>query len=374
MKFLLATLEYFPFKGGVANYYTNLVYYWPKAGEIFVLNNNNNELMCRRGFLKWRKSINALNNFINRNNIDHVIIGQVLPLGSAMYILSKFKKIDYSIVLHGMDLSLAIKNPWKKIITRLILERAKKIIIPNHYTAKMCARFLSRDKLDFLDKIKVVNPGVKDFSDFNKGEESELRAKSIRENNNLSDSLLLFSLGRLVKRKGVDKVISALRLIYQKYPDINLEYIVAGKGPDEEYLKDLVRTELGDKFCHKVKFVGELSEKEKWSLFSMIDIFVMPARNIAGDFEGFGIVYLEANLCGKVVIAGNSGGVPDAVENNINGLLVDPENEEEIAQAIIELCADKNRREKLGEQGRQRALIKFNWKHQVENIFDFLNK
>lgn len=106
----------------------------------------------------------------------------------------------------------------------------------------------------------------------------------------------------------------------------------------------------------------------------MIDIFVMPARNIAGDFEGFGIVYLEANLCGKVVIAGNSGGVPDAVENNINGLLVDPENEEEIAQAIIELCADKNRREKLGEQGRQRALIKFNWKHQVENIFDFLNK
>jgi phosphatidyl-myo-inositol dimannoside synthase len=374
MKFLLTTLEYFPFKGGVSNYYTNLVYYWPKAGQIFVLNNNSNELLCRHGFLKWRKAIFAIKNFVLKNEIDHVIIGHVLPLGTAMFIVSKIIKIKYSVVLHGMDLSLATRNRWKRFITRLILERADKIITPNHYTAKMCAKFLSREKLDFMDKIKVVNPGVKDFSDFNQGEESELRAQSIRENNNLGDSLLLFSLGRLVKRKGVDKVILALKLIYQKYPDINLEYIIAGKGPDEEYLKQLVKTELGDKFSNKVKFVGEISEKEKWSLFSMIDIFIMPARNISGDFEGFGIVYLEANLCGKAVIAGNSGGVPDAVQNNVNGLLVDPENEEEIAQAILKLCSDKQWREKLGDQGRQRALIKFTWKNQVESFFDFLNK
>jgi len=83
---------------------------------------------------------------------------------------------------------------------------------------------------------------------------------------------------------------------------------------------------------------------------------------------------LEANLCGKAVIAGNSGGVPDAVENNVNGLLVDSENEEEIAQAILKLCSDRQWREKLGDQGRQRALIKFTWKNQVESFFDFLNK
>jgi phosphatidylinositol alpha-1,6-mannosyltransferase len=92
------------------------------------------------------------------------------------------------------------------------------------------------------------------------------------------------------------------------------------------------------------------------------------------DFEGFGIVYLEANLCGKPVIAGRSGGVPDAVENNVNGLLVNPESEEEIAQAILKLYESKELRETLGEQGRQRALIKFNWKNQIESFFDFLNR
>lgn len=169
-------------------------------------------------------------------------------------------------------------------------------------------------------------------------------------------------------------VIKALRIIFQKNPEINLQYIIAGKGPDEEYLKNLAYLELGDKFSDRVKFIGEISEKEKWSLFSSTDIFIMPARNIAGDFEGFGIVYLEANLCAKPVVAGNSGGVPDAVEHGVNGLLVNPEDDLEIAQAILKLTNEKNLREKLGQQGRQRALIKFNWKNQVKNMFDFLNK
>lgn len=374
MKFLIATLEYFPFKGGIANYYTNLVYYWPKSSQIFVLNNNNKELMCSHGPFHWRKAIFTLNKFISKNEIDHVIVGHVLPLGTAMYLVSKFKKTKYSVVLHGMDFAFATKNQWKRFLTRRILNKAEKIIIPNLYTAKLCARFLSKNESDFIDKIKVVNPGIKDFSEFNHENKNEVNIFDVEENNITKDKILLFSLGRLVKRKGVDMVIKALRLVFQKQPDINLEYLVAGKGPDEQYLKSLAQLELGDKFSDKVKFIGEISEKEKWSLFSATDIFIMPARNISGDFEGFGIVYLEANLCGKAVIAGNSGGVPDAVENNVNGLVVNPEDETEIAQAILKLCSNQELREKLGQQGRQRALIKFNWKNQVENIFDFLSK
>lgn len=371
MNFLLVTLEYFPFKGGVASYYTNLVYYWPKESRIFVLNNNNKELISGSGFLRWRKSISAIKKSVKRNNIDHVIIGHILPLGSAMFILSKFKKIPYSVVLHGMDLSLAIKNPWKRFISRLILKRAEKIIIPNNYTAHLCAQFLSKGKLDSLDKIKVVNPGVKDFIVSAKKEEVPMR--DIKNKNDLGDTFLLFSLGRLVKRKGVDKTILALKILWQKYPEINLKYVVAGKGPDEKYLKDLAQSELGA-LVSRVEFTGELSEAEKDFLFSAADVFIMPARNLAGDFEGFGIVYLEANLYNKAVIAGNSGGVSDAVEDSVNGLLVDPENEEEIAQAIIDLYFDKEKRERLGEQGRQRALIKFNWPNQAKSFFDFLNK
>lgn len=111
-------------------------------------------------------------------------------------------------------------------------------------------------------------------------------------------------------------------------------------------------------------------EKNLWH--SLCDIFVMPARNIAGDFEGFGIVYLEANLAGKPVIAGRSGGVSDAVIDGLNGLLVDPENVNDLSKKIIRLALDHELRQKLGEQGRERALREFNWQKQTEKIYNII--
>jgi phosphatidyl-myo-inositol dimannoside synthase len=363
MKFLLTTLEYFPFKGGIANYYTNLTYYWPKSSELFILNNNNNELLFRRGIFRWRKAMLKLYHHIKKNKIDHVIVGHILPLGIVVFIISKFLKIKYSVILHGMDLSYATKNRRKRFISRLILKSSDKIIAANSYTAILCSNFLKSGH-----KITVVNPGVKDFSDF-----SEEKNMEIREKNNLNGHKILFSLGRLVKRKGFDNTILAIKKILEEQPSYDLLYLIAGKGPEEKYLKDLVEKELGDKFKDHVKFIGEISEGEKWSLFSLCDVFIMPSRNISGDFEGFGIVYLEANLAKKAVIAGNSGGVSDAVENNVNGLLIDPENINEISQAILNLLNNESLRNKLGERGRQRALDNFNWRNKINDIYNFLN-
>lgn len=95
----------------------------------------------------------------------------------------------------------------------------------------------------------------------------------------------------------------------------------------------------------------------------------MPARSINGDFEGFGIVYLEANLYGKPVIAGCSGGVSDAVINNKTGLLVNPENISEIAKAIKELIGNPEKRINLGKFGRERAINDFSWATQIKNLY-----
>lgn len=366
MKFLLITLEYFPFKGGVANYYTNLVYYWPKNSQLFVLNNNNNELLKRRGFFKWIRGVFGLFDFIKKNDIDHVIVGHILPLGIAMFIVSKILKTKYSVFIHGMDFSYATKNYWKKSISRLILKRADKIISANSYTADLCLKFLGDD---FKNKIGIINPGAKDFSNFN-----DEKIKEVKEKNYLNNHQILFSLGRLVKRKGFDYVIMAMQNILQKNPDYNLLYIIAGKGPDLDYLKNLAFSKLGKDWEQYIKFIGEISESEKWALLSLCDIFIMPSRNINGDFEGFGIVYLEANLAKKPVIAGRSGGVIDAVKNGVNGILVDPENIEEISEAILYLLKNEELKNKLGEQGRIRVLQDFNWKKQIENIYLFLTQ
>ena len=126
------------------------------------------------------------------------------------------------------------------------------------------------------------------------------------------------------------------------------------------------------KFLKKIIFLGELREDEKWNWLHLSDIFIMPAREIDGDFEGFGIVYLEANLCGKPVIAGQAGGVSDAVLDNSTGLLVNPESSEEISQAIVKLVADPNLRDDLGRQGKERAQTEFNWEKQLEKLLKLI--
>ena len=100
----------------------------------------------------------------------------------------------------------------------------------------------------------------------------------------------------------------------------------------------------------------------------------MAARNINGDFEGFGIVYLEANMHKLPVVAGASGGVNDAVLDGVNGLLVDPVNTCEIKNAIIKLAQNKNLRQRLGNQGYERAIKEFKWEKQILMFYNLLLK
>ncbi|PKM91347.1 hypothetical protein CVU82_01995 [Candidatus Falkowbacteria bacterium HGW-Falkowbacteria-1] len=363
MKFLLFTLEYFPFKGGVANYYTNLVYYWPKSSDILVLDNNNNQLIRKKGILRWLPGFFSFYRFVKKNKIKHVLVGHILPLGIIVFILADILKIKYTVFLHGMDFSLALRNKWKRFLTKLILRKAEKIVCANSEVFKMLNKFLDQE-----GKCVVVNPGAKDFNFRSLEKEQELKTKY-----KLDNKKILFSLGRLVKRKGFDYVILAFKELIKSGND-DLVYVISGKGPDEEYIKEIARKNIGQIWSDKIIFTGEITEEEKWTFLSLSDIFIMPARNISGDFEGFGIVYLEANLASKAVIAGNSGGVSDAVLDGVNGLLVNPESEEDIARAIRKLSDNKALREKLGQRGRQRVLRDFDWIKQVDKIYQFLTK
>jgi len=105
----------------------------------------------------------------------------------------------------------------------------------------------------------------------------------------------------------------------------------------------------------------------------LCDVFIMPARNENGDYEGFGIVYLEANVMGKPVIAGRSGGVEEAVINNYNGLLVDPLDPKDIAAKIIALMNNPDWRAKLGAQGRYRAIEECSWDSRAKRIYELIS-
>ncbi|MFZ4632352.1 MAG: glycosyltransferase family 4 protein [Patescibacteria group bacterium] len=359
MKTLLFTLEYPPFHGGVANYYGNMAKYWPIEEKLVVLDNGKHELLNNKWPLSWLLAFPLLKRRLIKEKIDYLLVGQILPLGTLAYIVSWLVPIKYGVFLHGMDLALALRSPRKRFLSKLILNRADKIISANSYVKEKLVEFIP--ELEY--KTKIVNPGIEGGVPY----VNPIEITEIRNTYNLEGKTILFSLGRLVKRKGVDNVIKAINEMPEELSH-NLIYFIAGEGAREQYLKDLIPL----KYLKKIIFLGSLTESEKWAWLKLSDIFLMPSRDIAGDFEGFGIVYLEANLCGKPVIAGNSGGVKDAVVNEVTGLLVDPENIGDIGAAIIRLVNDKNICEKLGEQGRERAIKDFNWEKQALSISEFI--
>ena len=356
MKTLLFTLEYPPTVGGVANYYENFVKNWPKREDVVVLDNNDGKLIKNYLYPKWLLAFYRLRKTIKKEKIEHIIVGHILPLGTVTYFLTKFFKIPYSVVLHGMDFAYTQKTKRKKKISKKILIKAKNIICANSFTASLVKNIL-KDK----DKVYIVNPGIDIYVAHNTQHITQIRKKY-----NLEGKIVLFSLGRLVKRKGFDTVLETLPEAQKSVP--NLVYVIAGEGPDKVYLKEKSRG------VNNVIFLGKINDNDKWAWLKNCDIFIMPTRNIEGDFEGFGIVYLEASLMRKPIIAGKSGGVEDAVKNSYSGILVDPGNKSRLTEVIVRLAQDQELRQKLGEQGRERAINEFNWQKKAEKFYNIINK
>lgn len=358
MKILLATLEYPPFKGGVANYYYNLVKYWPKKEEIQVVDNNQGQLMFKYGPFSWLKSFFVFFKKINNKEINYLIVGHILPLGTVAMLLSFIKPLKYAIIIHGLDFSKPLTNRRKRWLIKIILKRSDKIICANSYVLSLVKNFYPK----ISGKLGLVNPGIDSVAPEIKNSQIE----AIKEKYNLKNSFVLFSLGRLVRRKGFDLVIKAVNEISS---DNNLQYFIAGTGPDKAYLQSLVKNNQ-DKAS--IYFLDNLTEEEKWAWMKIMNVFIMPARKIGVDFEGFGIVYLEANLLKKPVIAGDSGGVKDAVAHKVNGLMVNPENAEEIKLAILKLKNNPDLSYDLGEKGCKR-LENFSWHKQAQLFYKMIN-
>jgi phosphatidylinositol alpha-1,6-mannosyltransferase len=123
----------------------------------------------------------------------------------------------------------------------------------------------------------------------------------------------------------------------------------------------------------RVRFLGRLADGETYREMAKCDVFVMPCRLLKERFgeEGFGIVFLEAAALGKPVVAGRSGGAPEAVVDGDTGILVDPESVVSLAQALERLILDGDLRGRLGAAGLLRVRKSFQWTNRVD---DFLSR
>ena len=196
--------------------------------------------------------------------------------------------------------------------------------------------------------IHVVSPGVDEPAD---PAACARRAAELARELELDGKLVLLTVARLERSKGVDLVLESLGALTRSVS--GLRYVVVGDGSERGRLQDQART-LGIE--RLVTFTGPVDETSKLALYSLCDVYVMPSRLVPGRFwEGFGIALLEAAMFGKPAVGGRVGGTADAVDDEVTGLLVDTSDARGTHEALSRLIADEGLRARLGAAGRRRV-------------------
>src|SRR3989339_113412 len=369
---MLVTLDFPPMVGGVASYWANLARLMP-SDRFFVLAEEGdssldfdvnqsfliyrqNLISCRRWLWpRWLPLLWAMYRLARMKQIQRFIVAHVLPTGTAALILKKILRIPYNVSIHGLDVAWAQRSKRKKWLTKIIFKNAESVIVNSDFT---------RQRLQSLchiapDKIHLVYP----CPNMIVAPAAANREEFLRKYN-LENKKFILTVGRLIERKGQDKVIESLPRVMRAVADVI--YLVVGRGPKLDSLRARVK-EL--KLEKQVRFFTDILDSELPAFYQNAEFFIMPSRQLDdGDVEGFGIVYLEANHYGLPVIAGRSGGAGEAVEHGINGLLVDPLSVNDIAQAVMSLLTNPTRSREFGECGRRRLAERFTWPEQAREL------
>ncbi len=275
---------------------------------------------------------------VHRENIKVICIGE-LESASWIGIWAKrwlgCKVINY---IHGEEITSDVPYRFFKNRRQKYLHAADAVIAVSDFTRQALITQMGVNP----DKITLIKNGVNLDAFYIKEKRQDLLDRY-----QLNGKKIILSVGRLVARKGFDHTIKALPEILEQCP--NAMYLLIGAGEQQQELEQLTQ-EYGVK--EHVIFAGKVSEDELTDHYNLCDVFVMPNRELANhDTEGFGLVFLEANACGKAVVGGRAGGAVEAVRDGQNGLLVNGDNIEEISQAISRILTDDELREKIEYQG-----------------------
>jgi phosphatidylinositol alpha-1,6-mannosyltransferase len=250
------------------------------------------------------------------------------------------------IYAHGEELTTWGRGGKYKAM-RFALRHADRVIANSEFT---------RDELIKMDvnpaRITLIYPGV-DVARFRPG----LAFADLRESIGAgAGSKLILSVGRLSRRKGFDRVIQSLPALVEAGLDVH--YALIGIGEDQDYLLGLAR-EHG--VAARVHLIGHVSADDLPRWYNACDVFAMPNREINGDTEGFGMVFIEAAACGKPALAGRAGGTGAAVQDGVTGVRVDGTQAATVARALHHLLQSAAVSAAMGQAGLARVLNDFSW-------------
>lgn len=285
---------------------------------------------------------------IEEQHIDTVWFGAAAPLA---LLAPRARQAGATRVLastHGHEVGWSML-PVARSVLRSIGDHTDVVTFVSRYTrSRFAPAFGPNAALEYLP------PGV----DSDRFRPDPAARAELRRRYRLGERPTVVCVSRLVPRKGQDMLIKALPSIRRRVDGAAL--VIVGGGPYLETLRKLTREyEVED----HVTFTGGVPGDELPAHHAMADVFAMPCRTRGAgmDVEGLGIVFLEASAAGIPVVAGDSGGAPEAVQHNKTGLVIDGNSVEEVGEAVTELLTDRDRAAAMGAAGREWVRTQWRW-------------
>jgi phosphatidylinositol alpha-1,6-mannosyltransferase len=283
-----------------------------------------------------------------------IFAGRVLPEGLVGWGIARLSGRPVLVYAHGEELTNWGRGR-KFALMCFVFRHADAVLSNSDFTRDTLTGLLGVDP----GRICVVYPTV-DEHRFRPG----LAGEDLRASVGVAPGQrLILSVGRLQRRKGFDSVIRALPRLQEQ--GVDAHYALIGIGDDLEYLRKLA-AELG--VADRVHLLGHVSYDDLPRWYAACDLFAMPNRDIDGDTEGFGLVFLEAASAGRPALAGIAGGTASAVVDGVTGLRVDGERLDAIVDALVRLLAHPTDAETMGTNGRKRVLENFTHQRRVDQL------
>lgn len=372
---LVITNDFPPRAGGIQSFVHGLVerqpegsivVYAPKwrgdaafdAKQKFPVIRHRTSLMLPEPMVKRRAK-----ELVREFDCNRVLYGATAPLGLLSPVMAKAGIERQVGITHGHEAAWAV-TPGAKRVMRRIGQHTDTITYLGEYTRNRISKALTPEA---AARMRRLVPGVDDevFSPRNVSD-----GLAVRSDLGLADRPVIVCVSRLMPRKGQDTLIEAMPLIQKDVPDAAL--LIVGGGPYRQRLQDMV---MAAGLTRDVVITGGVPYELLPAHYAAGDVFAMPCRtrNRGWDVEGLGIVYLEASATGLPVVAGNSGGAPDAVLDGKTGFVVDGTSLEQVAQPIVRLLNDRTLASQLGAAGRGWVESQWRWPWVADRLRQLLD-
>jgi phosphatidylinositol alpha-1,6-mannosyltransferase len=300
-----------------------------------------------RGLSGYWRAVAHLRRLVQAERVRQLHCGRCLPEGLMALALNLWQRIPYLCYAHGEELNYAHHSRELRWLMQRVFGGASLVVANSRNTE----RILREEWRLPEERVRLLHPGVDTARFVPAPPDADFRSAMGWQRRKV-----VLTVGRLQKRKGHDVMIQALAALRQNVPDIL--YAIAGDGEERDHLIRLAETHgLGD----AVQFLGAVDDERLIRCYQQCDLFILPNRQVGQDIEGFGMVLLEAQACGKPVVAGASGGTAETMRIPETGRVICCDRPDGLIGPVTELLTDAGRRAEMGQAARRWVVEQFDW-------------